>query len=123
MADLGRSDPGLESLAARVTELERVHAVGDADRPLTFEETVRCATTRSTSTVRSWWKRPATRAAYRLDLLFTKDATGHLVSTPRRVAAWQRACAAKWNATENSTAARVRGGQKESNRGNDSTPA
>ena len=87
----------LAVLEARVAELERVHAVGDADRPLDFAETVRCATTRSPATVRKWWSRPKTREAYRLDLLFTKDATGHLVSTPRRVSAWQRAMAAKWN--------------------------
>jgi len=88
-------DP-LASLAARVDELERVSAAGDADRPLDFAESCRRASTRATATVRKWWSRPATRTAYRLDLLFTKDATGRLVSSPRRIAAWQRAMAAKW---------------------------
>jgi hypothetical protein len=86
----------LERLSARVAELERVLACGDADRPLTFEETVARATTRSAATVRGWLARPARRREYLLDILFSKDVTGRWTSTPRRVAAWQRAIAVKW---------------------------
>ena len=89
----------LAVLEARVGELERIALVGDADRPLDFLEACHRATTKAPSTVRRWWSHAATRAEYRLDLLFSKDATGHLVSSPRRIAAWQRAMAAKWQAT------------------------
>ena len=85
------------TIEERVAELERVMAAGDADRPLDFLETCRRATTRSPSTVKKWWSRRQAREGYRLDLLFTKDATGRLVSSPRRVVAWQRAMAAKWS--------------------------
>jgi hypothetical protein len=87
---------GIRTLSARVAELERVFACGDAARPLTFEETVARATTRSAATVRGWLARPARRREYLLDILFSKDVTGRWTSTPRRVAAWQRAIAVKW---------------------------
>ena len=86
----------LEGLEARVAELERLAVAGDADRPLNFAETCARSTTRSPETVRKWWSRSRLRQEYRLDLLFVKDVTGRLVSSPRRVAAWQRAMAAKW---------------------------
>lgn len=86
----------LAVLEARVAEVERVLAAGGADEPLAFEEVCRRATTRAPSTVRRWWSHAATRAEYRLTDLFVKDATGHLTSTPRRIAAWQRTMSAKW---------------------------
>jgi hypothetical protein len=92
----GNGGPALDAerlldLTRRIAELERVLRAGDADRPLDFEETVAQATTRSVSTVRDWWRRKAARKRYRLDILFVKDVTGRLTSTPRRVSQWQAA--------------------------------
>jgi hypothetical protein len=78
-------------LTRRVEGLEKVFAAGDADRPLDFMETCARATTRSPETVRTWWKHKATRKVYRLDVLFTKDVGGRLVSSPRAVARWHSA--------------------------------
>ena len=81
----------LADLARRVGELERAFHAGDADRPLDFLEACARATTRSPATVRSWWKRKPTRKRLKLELLFQRDATGRLTSTPRRVRQWQDA--------------------------------
>lgn len=86
----------LAVLEAKVAELERVLVAGGADEPTDFLETCARATTKAPATVRRWWSHRATRQAYLLETLFVRDATGHLVSSPRRIATWQRACAQKW---------------------------
>jgi hypothetical protein len=100
MAELGRRDADLEALralAARVEALERAWLAGDADAVLVFAET--CARIRRVpGTVSRWYSRRETRERYRLEALFTRDATGHLVSSPRRLMAWQREMAAKFTA-------------------------
>lgn len=95
MSESAASAPDLARIGQRLEALERAFAVGDADRVLVFGET--CETIRrSPATVRRWWARRETRATFKLDVLFARDVTGRLVSSPRRIASWQAACRAKW---------------------------
>lgn len=85
----------LAILEARLAELERVHAVGDADRTILFPE-VCDSIRRADSTVRRWLASPALRKKYALETLFVRDVSGRLTSTPRKLVAWRRAMAAQW---------------------------
>jgi hypothetical protein len=87
----------LARVEARLAELERVLAVGGADRALSFGETC-AAIRRAMSTVRRWERSPELRAKFRLDVLLVRDVAGRLTSSPRRLQAWRWAMAARWGA-------------------------
>jgi hypothetical protein len=77
------------ALERRVAELERIHLCGDADRPLSLEETAaRIGPGKSAATLRGWMKRPASRRKFRLDMLLRKDPGGRWYSTPRLLTIW-----------------------------------
>lgn len=78
----------------QMAELQRVWAVGDADRQISVADFAR-SINRAPSTVLGWWRNDHDRAKWHLLEVIQRDVAGRLYTTPRLVEKWRYATLAR----------------------------